>query len=81
MILIPLDSVYVGAEEQGARLRLYVDLEMAVYFKPSASPGTNNIEISWTKEDAEFGSRITNCRYYGGVYYAQDSGFGNPELP
>lgn len=74
-----VDSVFIGPDEQGAGVDYTVDLTYGtVSFVNPPPEGANNIEISWTKEDAEFRRRITNCRYYGGVYYARFWLFGNP---
>jgi|LSQX01.3.fsa_nt_gb hypothetical protein len=74
-----VDSVFIGPDEQGAGVDYTVDLTYGtVSFVNPPPEGANNIEISWTKEDAEFRKRITNCRYYGGVYYARFWLFGNP---
>ena len=74
-----VDSVFIGPDEQEPGADYTVDLENGdVMFLNPPPAGTNNIEVAWTKEDAEFRKRITNCRYYGGVYYARFWLFGNP---
>lgn len=40
--------------------------------------GVNNVEVAWTKDDADLRKLITNCLYYGGSYYARFWLFGNP---
>src|SRR5690606_41983967 len=50
-------------------------------FRSFADPpdeGSNNVVIAWTKADADMRKLITNCRYYGGSYYARFWLFGNP---
>ncbi len=74
-----VDSVFIGPDEQGAGVDYTVDLTYGtVSFANPPPEGANNIEITWTKNDTEFRRRITNCRYYGGVYYARFWLFGNP---
>ena len=40
--------------------------------------GVNNVVITWTKTEVDSRGLITNCRYYGGTYYARFWLFGNP---
>lgn len=74
-----VDSVFVGVQEIDPVTGYAVDTTNGTVLFTSVPPaGTNNVEITWTKNDTEFRSRITNCRYYGGVYYARFWLFGNP---
>lgn len=49
-----------------------------VSFLSAPDVGVNNVEITWTKTDPENRKKITNCRYYGGQYFARFWIFGNP---
>lgn len=76
-----VDSVYVGATKmtEGAGGDYTVDLEHGtITFADPPDEGSNNVVIAWTKEDADMRKLITNCRYYGGSYYARFWLFGNP---
>jgi hypothetical protein len=42
--------------------------------------GVNNVEPTWTKEEEGNRERITNCRFYGGQYYARFWLYGNAEF-
>jgi hypothetical protein len=74
-----VDSVTVGGEEQELITDYTVDLtEGTVTFTSPPAEGTNNVEIAWDKEETGSRERITNCRYFGGSYYARFWLFGNP---
>jgi len=46
-----------------------------VTFPPT---GVNNVVITWTKTTSGDRQMVTNCKFYGGVYYARYWLFGNP---
>ena len=74
-----VDSVYVGGIEQEVITDYTVDLDYGtITFVDPPEKGSNNVVIAWTKEDADMRKLITNCRYYGGSYYARFWLFGNP---
>ena len=74
-----VDSVYVGGIEQEVITDYTVDLDYGtITFADPPEKGSNNVVIAWTKEDADMRKLITNCRYYGGSYYARFWLFGNP---
>lgn len=51
-----------------------------VTFVSAPATGVNNVVITWTKIVAGDRQKITNNRYYGGVYYARYWLFGNPDF-
>lgn len=74
-----VDSVFIGAEEQDKGTDYTVDLVNGTVTFPEPPPeGTNNVVIGWDKTEEENRKKITNCRYYGGAYYARFWLFGNP---
>lgn len=76
-----VDSVYVGAELQEEDTDYSVDLvNGTVTFLDPPPEGTNNVVIGWDNAEEENRNRITNCRYYGGAYYARFWLFGNPNF-
>lgn len=74
-----VDSVVVNGVTLTSGTDYTVDLTAGtVTFVVKPTKGVNNIEVTWTKEDAEMRALITNCMYYGGAYYARFWIFGNP---
>lgn len=74
-----VDSVYVGGIEQEVTTDYSVDLAAGtVTFISAPAKGTNNVVVTWEKADSDMRKLITNCRYYGGSYYARFWLFGNP---
>ncbi|HAA25277.1 MAG TPA: hypothetical protein DCE11_04045, partial [Ruminiclostridium sp.] len=75
-----VDKVIVGTQEMEEDTDYTVNLESGqVVFEEPPPLGVNNIEITWTKFDPEMRKLITNCRFYGGIYYARHWLFGNPK--
>ena len=75
-----IDSVTVG----GSTLTQVVDYSAdlvngTITFVTEPPNGVNNVEITWTKEEEGYREKITNCRWYGGQYYARFWLYGNPE--
>ena len=74
-----IESVTLGAEELEEGTDYTIDLENGtVTFSEEPTAGENSLVIEWKKEDEELRKRITNCRRYGGMYYARHWIFGNP---
>lgn len=75
-----VDLVTVNGQKMDEGTDYTVDLEHGqVIFGDPPPLGVNNVEITWTKNDPELRKLITNCRYYGGVFYARHWLFGNPD--
>lgn len=74
-----VESVYVGGVLQTIITDYSVDLAGGkINFVTPPPEGVNNIIVTWTKTIAGDRQRITNCRYFGGSYYARFWLFGNP---
>jgi hypothetical protein len=74
-----VDLVTINGVEVTVGEDYVVDLvNGTVTFDSPPSESTNSVEVTWTKEDEDLRNLITNCLYYGGVYYARFWIFGNP---
>jgi hypothetical protein len=74
-----VDAVYLNGALMTPGTDYSVNLTAgSVTFVSIPAAGTNNVSITWTKVTAGDRQLITNCRYYGGVYYARYWLFGNP---
>lgn len=74
-----VDSVYVNGVLKTVTTDYTVNsTNGTVTFVSAPSTGVNNVVITWTKTVSGDRQRITNNRYYGGVYYARYWLFGNP---
>lgn len=73
-----VDTVVLGGVTQTVTVDYTVNLTNGtVTFVTIPTTGTNSLEITWTKVTSGDRQLITNCRYYGGVYYARHWLFGN----
>ena len=73
-----VDSVYVGGALMTVATDYTVNLTAGtISFVSAPVTGVNNVMVTWTKVVAGDRQRITNCRYYGGSYYARFWLFGN----
>jgi hypothetical protein len=73
-----VDAVYVNDVLKTVTTDYTVSLTNGtVTFGVAPGSVTNNVSITWTKTVAGDRELITNCRYYGGVYYARHWLFGN----
>ena len=74
-----VDVVMVGIATKVETTDYVVDLANGtVAFVVAPMTGVNNVVITWTKTEADSRGLITNCRHYGGTYYARFWLFGNP---
>ena len=74
-----VNSVKVGGVVQTVDTDYTVNLVGGtINFVTEPGVGVNNVEIEWTKTISGDRDRITNCRYFGGVYYSRMWLFGNP---
>ena len=74
-----VDVVMIGIATKVETTDYVVDLvNGTVTFVAAPPTGVNNVVITWTKTEADSRGLITNCRYYGGTYYARFWLFGNP---
>jgi hypothetical protein len=74
-----VDSVIVYGEEMEAGEDYTVNLVTGIVAFTEKPPlGVNNVIITWTKVLEGDREKITNNRYFGGVYYARMWLFGNP---
>jgi hypothetical protein len=75
-----VDLVMVGASTLEPVTDYTVDLVNGTVTFLTAPPlGANNVLIQWDKPDPELRALITQCRYYGGMYYARHWIYGNPD--
>jgi hypothetical protein len=75
-----IDSVTVGGSTLTQDVDYSADLvNGTITFVTEPPNGVNNVEITWTKEEEGYREKITNCRWYGGQYYARFWLYGNPE--
>ena len=75
-----IDSVTVGGSTLTQGVDYSADLvNGTITFVTEPPNGVNNVEITWTKEEEGYREKITNCRWYGGQYYARFWLYGNPE--
>jgi hypothetical protein len=73
-----VDQVKVGGVVKTVSTDYTVNLTAGtIAFVSAPITGVNNVEITWTKTDAASRALITNCRYYGGVYYSRLWLYGN----
>ena len=73
-----VDSVYVGGALKTVGTDYTVNLTAGtISFVSAPATGVNNVMVTWTKVVAGDRQRITNCRHYGGSYYARFWLFGN----
>lgn len=74
-----VDSVYVNGVLQTEGPDYTVSkANGTVTFVTKPPTGVNNVTITWTKVTEGDRQKITNNRYYGGVYYSRFWLFGNP---
>lgn len=72
-------SVYVNGALKTLTTDYTVNLANGtVTFVVAPPTGVNNVVITWTKTVSGDRDKITNNKYYGGVYYAKFWLFGNP---
>jgi hypothetical protein len=74
-----VNSVSVNGVVQTLTTHYTVNLAAGtVTFLSAPATGVNNVVITWTKTVSGDRQMITNCKYYGGTYYARFWLFGNP---
>ena len=74
-----VESVVVDGITKAEGTDYAVDLAAGkINFVTAPATGNNNVVVAWTKAEAGDRQQITNCRYYGGQYYARFWIFGNP---
>lgn len=74
-----VDSVYYNGILQTVGVDYSVNLTAGkvTFLAGAPADGENNVVIRWTKVTPGDRQLITNCRYYGGVYYARFWLYGN----
>lgn len=78
LIVTSVDTVVVGATTMEETTDYVVSLANGtVTFVSAPATGVNNVVVTWTKTIATDRPMITNCRYYGGTYYARKWLYGN----